>query len=181
MSLLHELSQGLRGFHVAAWGKRGASCSIFLISFPSMRHITQTQRTVVVCLALTSISNQIIHVIGVPTIVWSALVWMTYAKPLWVMPTVPPEWTSTLSLTLGSALVTGYGLYYTSLDPIAGVRHCRSYLLAHTGAGRCMGAPVWPQQCRQPLRHPVWSRRLEGRYCCAPCWLGVAVHRTWCL
>lgn len=67
-------------------------------------------------------SNQVIHIVGVPTIVWSALVFFTYAKPLWVLPTVPIEWKSTLSLTYGLALTSAYGMYYTCLDPIAGVR-----------------------------------------------------------
>ena len=71
---------------------------------------------------LISCRNQLIHIVGVPTIVWSALVWLTYLKPIGTLPTVPPEWKSTLSLTWGFALTSGYGLYYTSLDPVAGVR-----------------------------------------------------------
>ena len=69
------------------------------------------------------LSNQIIHIIGVPTIVWSTLVWLTYAKPIGTLPTVPSEWKSALTLTWGVALTSGYGLYYTCLDPIAGVRN----------------------------------------------------------
>eukprot|EP00879_Flechtneria_rotunda_P002726 GHRR01002932.1.p1 GENE.GHRR01002932.1~~GHRR01002932.1.p1 ORF type:complete len:207 (+),score=52.46 GHRR01002932.1:236-856(+) len=98
--------------------------------------------------------NQLIHFIFVPSILWSAAVWLAYAGPLLPLPpdqlTWLPTWLSSAVQLNGAFLwVTAYTLYYLCLDPVAGLTW-----------SACVGTPIWLSATafqQQVARAWLWS------------------------
>eukprot|EP00042_Codosiga_hollandica_P008334 m.19164 g.19164 ORF g.19164 m.19164 type:complete len:188 (-) comp30715_c0_seq1:27-590(-) len=59
--------------------------------------------------------NKAIHIVCVPILLWTAVVWFTYTGPL-----LPAPSFLNVELNFGFLASIGYGLYYMSIEPLAG-------------------------------------------------------------